>query len=123
VRALLNFGHTFGHALENVMEYAGIQHGEAVALGMVAAGRMAVKLGRMGAEDCARMVALIAAVGLPTSQPGLASDKIFTAMFSDKKVRAGRLRFVLPTRIGHAEVVENVPEAAVYEAIGELAHG
>ena len=120
VRALLNFGHTFGHAIENVMEYAGIQHGEAVALGMVAAGRMAVRLGRFGTEDCGRMAALIQAVGLPTRLPGLDSDKIFAAMFTDKKVRGGKLRFVLPTRIGQAEVVEGVAEGAVREAIGEL---
>ena len=100
VRALLNFGHTFGHAIETVREYAGILHGEGVALGMVAAGRMATALGRFPAADLAAMIELIGAVGLPTAQPGLDVERTFAAMFSDKKVRGGKLRFVLPSRIG-----------------------
>ena len=100
VRALLNFGHTFGHAIETVLEYAGIQHGEGVALGMLAAGRLATALGRFPAEDLAAMIELIGAIGLPTSHAGLDVERTFSAMFSDKKVRGGKLRFVLPSRIG-----------------------
>jgi len=120
VRALLNFGHTFGHAIETVLEYAGIQHGEGVALGMVAAGRMATALGRFPREDLARMIALIAAVGLPTSQAGLDVDRTFAAMFSDKKVRGGKLRFILPSRIGAADIFTDVPESAVRDALASL---
>lgn len=120
VRALLNFGHTFGHALENVLEYAGIQHGEGVALGMVAAGRLAVALGLFGQSDQERMAGLIAAVGLPVSLADLDLEKTYHAMFADKKVRSGRLRLVLPTRIGQAEIVTDVPEALVREALASL---
>jgi 3-dehydroquinate synthase len=120
VRALLNFGHTFGHAIETVMGYSGILHGEAVGLGMVAAGRMAVRLGRFPQNDLNRLVALIEAAGLPVRLPGVDGEKVFAAMFSDKKVQGGKLRFILPTRIGHAEIVEGVPEAAVREAIKSL---
>ena len=121
VRALLNFGHTFGHAFENVLEYSGIQHGEGVALGMVAAGRLAVALGKFPQADQDRLVALIAAVGLPTKCPELDVEKSFTAMFTDKKVSGGKLRFVLPTKIGHAEVVQGVPDGPVRDAIASLA--
>jgi 3-dehydroquinate synthase len=120
VRALLNFGHTFGHAIETVLDYAGILHGEGVALGMVAAGRMAMVLGRFPREDLSRMIQLIAAVGLPTAHPGLDVERTLAAMFSDKKVRGGKLRFVLPPRIGAAEVVTDVPQAAVRDAIASL---
>jgi 3-dehydroquinate synthase len=120
VRALLNFGHTFGHAIETVMGYSGVLHGEAVALGMVAAGRMACRLGRFQQDEVNRLIALIAAAGLPTQWPGLDTEKVFAAMFSDKKVRGGKLRFILPSRIGHAEIVDGVPEEAIREAIATL---
>jgi 3-dehydroquinate synthase len=120
VRALLNFGHTFGHAIETVGEYAGVAHGEAVALGMVAAGRMAEKLGRFPKSDLDAMIGLIGAVGLPTGLPGLEVEKTFAGMFTDKKVRGGRLRFILPARIGEAEIVTDVPEGAVREALASL---
>ncbi len=120
VRALLNFGHTFGHAIETVMGYSGILHGEAVALGMVAAGRMACRLGRFQQTELDRLIALITAAGLPTQWPGLDIEKVFAAMFSDKKVRGGKLRFILPSRIGHAEIVDGVPEEAIREAIATL---
>jgi 3-dehydroquinate synthase len=120
VRALLNFGHTFGHAIETVMGYSGILHGEGVALGMVAAGRMAAALGRFPRADLDRLVALIAEAGLPTTLPGADVEKIFATMFSDKKVKGGKLRFILPTRIGHAEVVTGVEDGPVREAIASL---
>ena len=120
VRALLNLGHTFGHAIENVMEYGVIQHGEAVALGMVAAGRLAMALGEFSQSQQDQLTSLIAQVGLPTHCPQLDIQKTFDAMFTDKKVRGGKLRFVLPTQIGRAEVVDNVPDAPVREAIALL---
>ena len=102
------------------MEYGGIQHGEAVALGMVAAGRLAVALGRFSAAEQEQMTALLAHVGLPTTCPQLDVEKTLAAMFTDKKVRGGKLRFVLPTRIGHAEVVDDVPDGPVRAAIRSL---
>src|SRR5262249_23559056 len=82
VRAMLNLGRTFGHAIENVMEYAGVQHGEAVALGMVAAGRLAVKLGKFSDAALGRMIALIDRVELPTSLAGLDVERTYAAMFT-----------------------------------------
>ena len=121
VRALLNFGHTFGHAIETVTGYGNaVQHGEGVALGMVAAARTAVRLGRFTAADLAELIAVIDLVGLPTSLPDLDVDQIFGAMATDKKVRAGKLRLVLPTSIGTAEVCENVDPALIRSALASL---
>jgi 3-dehydroquinate synthase len=120
VRALLNLGHTFGHAIETVMGYSGISHGEGVALGMVAASRLAHTLGQLPAADLRDILALIAAVGLPTSLPALDIDKTFAGMFTDKKVKDGKLRLILPTKIGHAHIVTDVPEKSIREAITSL---
>jgi 3-dehydroquinate synthase len=122
VRALLNLGHTFGHAIENVMEYSGVQHGEGVALGMVAAGRLAAKLGTFPAVDLAALIHLIARVGLPTSLPALDAQKTFAAMWTDKKVKSGKLRLVLPTSLGTAHIVDGgtIAEADIRAAIESL---
>jgi 3-dehydroquinate synthase len=120
VRALLNLGHTFGHAIENVMDYAGVQHGEAVALGMVAAGRLANKLGKFPDASLRRMIALIGRVGLPTSIGGLDPDKTYAAMFTDKKVSAGKLRLILPTSVGSAEIAVGVAPQDIESAIRSL---
>jgi 3-dehydroquinate synthase len=129
VRAILNLGHTFGHAIEATSDYAalasggGVAHGEAVALGMVAAGRMARAMGRFPQADLEAMTALIAAAGLPTELPGMDVEKVYATMFTDKKVKAGKLRFILPTQIGHAEIVTDVAEGAVRAALGSLVRG
>ena len=120
VRALLNFGHTFGHAIENVLEYSGILHGEGVSLGMVAAGRLAAQLNLFSPADLQKLITFLNAVGLPTAQKDLDVDRIFSTMFTDKKVLGGKLRLVLPTRIGDARVVTDVPENAVRQAIASL---
>lgn len=122
IRAILNLGHTFGHAIEAVSDYTAIAHGEGVALGMVAAGRMAHALGRFGEQDLHAMIALIGAAGLPTSLRTLDLEKTYATMFTDKKVRGGKLRFILPTRIGHAEIATDIPDAAVRAALASLAH-
>jgi 3-dehydroquinate synthase len=126
MRALLNLGHTFGHAIEATSDYAalatggGIAHGEAVALGMVAAGRIAEALGRFPKQDLDAMIALIAAAGLPTRHVALDLEKTYATMFTDKKVRSGKLRFILPTRIGNAEIATDIPEQAVRDALASL---
>jgi 3-dehydroquinate synthase len=98
-----------------------VTHGEAVALGMVAAGRLAERRGTFPAADLQRMIALIAAVGLPTSRANLDPAEIFAAMATDKKVQSGKLRLILPTRIGAAEIVSDVPETEIIAAIRSLA--
>jgi len=119
-RAHLNFGHTFGHAIETVSNYS-YAHGEAVALGMVAAGRTAVKMGLIPAGFVDRIVRLISAAALPTGGLKLPTHEIVNRMLFDKKIRAGKVRFVLPDRIGHVVIRDDVPPHVVQGAIESLA--
>lgn len=117
LRAVLNYGHTFGHALEAVTGYDAWLHGEAVAIGMTCAARLAERLGRVGPELARRQTALLTALHLPV-EPGHADrGELLAAMQRDKKVEHGRLRFVLPTRLGHVELVDGVPTAEVEAAL------
>jgi len=120
VRALLNFGHTFGHAIETVLEYSGVTHGEAVAMGMVAAARLAHRLGRFSSEDVYRLVMLLDVAKLPTFYLDLDVEKVLAAMWTDKKVKGGKIRLILPTKIGHAEVVTDVAEGDLRWAVKSL---
>ena len=119
LRALLNFGHTFGHAIETEQGYGGVgnanlNHGEAVAVGMVLAARLSADLGIAPATDTARLEALLAACGLPVRIPaGLAPAALLSRMRLDKKNVAGRLRLVLWRGLGQAEVVPDVDETRV----------
>ena len=116
LRAVLNYGHTFGHAFEAEAGYDRFLHGEAVSLGMVCASRLAQSLGRVDAEFTRRQHDLLAALGLPVRVPDLDHNGLLAAMQRDKKVEHGRLRFVLPTRMGHVELVPGVPEELVRAA-------
>ncbi len=118
-RAHLNFGHTFGHAIETTSNYA-YSHGECVALGMVAATRLAVDLGLIDEASCRRVVRLIESAGLPVSGLKLPGDAVINAMSFDKKVKGGRIRFILPDRIGHVVIRDDVPTPAVSRAIESL---
>ena len=113
-RALLNFGHTFGHALEAATGYGRLLHGEAVAIGMVLAARLSARLGRAPAADAQRLEDLLAALGLPTALPaGHDPAQLLELMRLDKKNLSGRLRLVLWRGVGAAEVVADVGEDAV----------
>ncbi len=109
VRAVLNYGHTFCHALEAVTGYGTLLHGEAVAIGMLCASRLAESLGRIDQQATQRQHDLLLALGLPIAVPDLDRQMLMDAMQHDKKTVAGQLRFVLPTRIGHVELVDDVP--------------
>ena len=116
VRAVLNYGHTFAHAFEALGGYGALLHGEAVSIGMTHAARLAEKLGRVDTTTAARQASLLEAVGLPTRLPEsmkLSPDAILNSMRLDKKTVSGRLRFVLPSRLGHVELVDNVAESDV----------
>ena len=118
LRAVLNYGHTFAHAFEAVGGYGSWLHGEAVAAGMVCAARLAERLGRVGPDLSARQTALLARLGLPTApDPAWPADALLRAMRRDKKATAAGLRFVLPARLGHVELVDGVPEDLVREVL------
>jgi 3-dehydroquinate synthase len=117
-RALLNFGHTFGHAIEAEAGYGGLNHGEAVAVGMVLAARLSVGIGLAETADGDRLTALLARFGLPTAlPPGLDPEALVSRMRLDKKTQASGLRFVLWTGAGRAQVMPDVPESAVLAAL------
>ena len=109
LREVLNFGHTFAHALESVTKYRRYQHGEAVAWGMMAAAFLGHELGLTRADDVSRIVALIRRLGPLPPWPRVPATALLRAMRSDKKTRAGVLRFVLSPRIGEARSYDTVP--------------
>ncbi len=112
-RALLNFGHTFGHALEAEAGYGTLLHGEAVAIGMVIAARLSARLGMADATDAQRLAGLLQRCGLPVEPPpDLASEALLARMRLDKKNRAGSLRLILWRGVGRAEIAEGVDAAA-----------
>ena len=125
VRAVLNYGHTFAHAFEALCGYGELLHGEAVSIGMVYAGRLAELRKLMNAYETERQIKLLEAVGLPVRLPdseNLDTTEILDRMKLDKKTVGGKLRFILPTCIGHVELLSNVPEEEVREVLEELAH-
>ncbi len=113
LREILNYGHTFAHALENVTKYRRYRHGEAVAWGMIAAAFLGHELGLTRADDVSRIVALIRRLGPLPPWPSVSPAALLGAMRSDKKTRAGILRFVLSPRIGEARSYDTVPLHAV----------
>jgi len=119
-RNLLNYGHTFGHALEATTAYGTWLHGEAVSLGMEVAGSIALARGLWSANDLQRQRTLLQALGLPVACRGTASDALLEAMQRDKKVRAGRTRWILPTRIGQAQLYDDIPQELVRAAIASV---
>ncbi|NUQ63269.1 MAG: 3-dehydroquinate synthase [Pirellulales bacterium] len=117
LRAVLNYGHTFGHALEALTGYGHLLHGEAVGIGMLCASRLAERLGRVDAGFTARQASLLAALGVPTKMPQLDPDQVLRTMMHDKKVQHGRLRFVLPRAMGSVELVGDVDPEDVRAAL------
>lgn len=129
LRAILNFGHTFGHAFEMLSWEKGeggrgkaeghwpLLHGEAISIGMVCAARLAYRAGRVDAAYVARLRRLLETFGLPVTTPAFEPQMILDAMMHDKKVAHGRLRFILPTCLGHVELVGEMAEADVLAAL------
>ncbi len=106
LRKILNYGHTIGHAVETLTGYSKVKHGEAVAMGMVAASRLAVELGLLHAADVQRQVVLLEAFALPTRLPDLDPGDVLEVMAGDKKVVGGEIYFVLPKKIGSVDVMQ-----------------
>ena len=116
-RAVLNYGHTFGHALEAVTGYGQFLHGEAVAIGIVCASRLANLLDMIPVTLTQRQEQLLQSFGLSTQLPDVDHAKLVSAMQHDKKTEQGRLRFILPTKLGHVRMVANVRESDVLAAL------
>lgn len=117
VRANLNYGHTFGHAIESVSNYTTFLHGEAIAIGMCAAGHLGQTLGMVDAGFVQRQRACLEAFGLPTAWPDLPVDAALDAMKRDKKARAGTLKFIVPAGFGSVTQRTDVPESAARAAL------
>lgn len=124
IRTVLNFGHTFGHAVETALGYTrAITHGEAVAVGMAAAAGIARRLGMLSAAEQGRITGAIGKLGLPVSVRGVDLAKVRRAMAHDKKWFSGKNRWVLPAGIGRCAVRPGVPESAVRAAIRGVMEG
>jgi 3-dehydroquinate synthase len=126
LRAALNYGHTFAHALETAAGYGTLLHGEAVAIGMARAARLACRLGRISEDFVARQDRLLNSLGLPISLPiftaalgPLEASSLVAIMARDKKSVGGRLRFVLPDRLGHVELVAGIDPALVGQVLAD----
>jgi 3-dehydroquinate synthase len=120
-RALLNFGHTIGHAVENVAGYGELLHGEAVSIGLAAALVVSQKKSTLSAQDADRIRAKLASFGLPLTLPAhLGTDALLAAAAKDKKFSAGQIRFVVVPRIGEAFVADDVKEDDLRAAIEEI---
>jgi shikimate kinase/3-dehydroquinate synthase len=117
LRAILNYGHTIGHAIETVTGYQQWMHGEAVSIGMTAAGRIARELGIMELSIFERQTDLLRDFGLPISAPGLNPDAIIEAMSRDKKVIDGKARFVFVSEVGKAIIHTDVPDSLIKDAV------
>lgn len=116
-RMVLNLGHTFGHSLEMLGQYQAFRHGEAVAMGTVAAACMALEMGYLDQGQLNRIGRLYQALGLAACFPGYDPEEVYAGMLNDKKSTHNRLRFILPRGIGAYVVVEDPPRELVYRAI------
>ena len=117
VRAVLNFGHTFGHAIEAGTGYGAWLHGEAISAGMVMAAELSARAGLLSREDAARVKRLLARAGLPVTGPALSVERLLELMAVDKKAAQGKVRFVLLEGIGRAALRDGLEERLVREAI------
>jgi 3-dehydroquinate synthase len=119
IRAILNYGHTFGHAIETLTHYDRYNHGEAVAIGMGMAVDLAHSLGRTPVEDVECQDRLLQETGLPirVQTEGIDAERVFKTMHRDKKALNGKLRLVLPRELGRVEVIDSVPDSMVIDAI------
>ena len=119
-RAILNYGHSFGHVVETLTGYGTWLHGEAVAIGMVAVASLAVQRGVLPQSDAERQKQLIQIAGLPSQWPDLDPDLVLSTLQGDKKVRNGRLHFVLPSRIGAVSIVDDVSSNEIRSCLASM---
>jgi 3-dehydroquinate synthase len=121
LRAILNFGHTLGHACESVTNYRYYKHGEAVALGMLAAAKIARRVNLLENEHLeSSLVRVMQELKLPAEIPGLPVQDLIHRIYLDKKVEYGKLRWIMPKRVGEVLVTAAIPETVVREVLLEL---
>ena len=111
IRAILNYGHSFGHVIENLCGYGEYLHGEAISIGMKIAGDIATENGLWLKEKSLRQNSLIKSYGLPIETPKLKKEDVIRILMGDKKVRQGKMRFVLPKDIGEVGIFNNIEES------------
>lgn len=117
LRNILNFGHTVGHGIESASDFS-LSHGEAVSIGMIAACRLAIAMGMLDEPDMERLRSLLVRVGLPVSvPPNIDAATVLAAMTRDKKVSGGRIRFILPARMGEVVIRSDVPVRLIEETL------
>ncbi|MEC7680555.1 MAG: 3-dehydroquinate synthase [Planctomycetota bacterium] len=118
-RAILNYGHTFAHAIEATCGYGKLLHGEAVSIGMQMAARLAMEMGLVSKDLLEQQTQLLLQCKLPVTLPEAEADEMLPVMMKDKKVAHGKLRFILPKEIGKVELIGDVDEALVRNAISQ----
>ena len=119
IRAILNFGHTFGHAIESLTDYSSFSHGEAVAIGMIMAANLSQYMGMVSSNDVENIRKSIDAFNLPTNKPNLDSNKFLEAMKRDKKSQDGEIRLILLESIGKAMITSDYPNDLLMKTISE----
>jgi len=120
VRAFLNYGHTFGHVIENLCGYGKWLHGEAVAMGMVAVGQLAIQRGLWKEVEARRQKKLIEKAGLPSKWPKLELENVLRSLQGDKKVKDGKVSFVMPLKIGEVKIFNNISNQEIEECLQHL---
>ena len=124
LRAILNFGHTLGHACESVTNYSYYKHGEAVALGMLAATKIARRVNLLANENLeSSLLRVLHELNLPTKIPGLPVPDLLQRIYLDKKVEYGKIRWVMPKRAGEVLLTAAIPETVVREVLSEMGGG
>jgi len=116
LRSILNYGHTVGHAIESALDFK-IEHGRAVAVGMLVAGRISNKLGMLDKNELIRLEDVIGRAGLPTAVPNLKLEKVIQAIEHDKKILRGKIRFVLPRAIGEVFITDEVSLSLIEQVL------
>ena len=111
IRAILNYGHSFGHVIENLSGYGKYLHGEAISIGMRIAGQISFEKGLWNIDELVRQNNLLKSYDLPVEIPKFKSNEIMKILMGDKKVKDGKMRFILPTRIGEVGIYENIKES------------
>ena len=114
---ILNFGHTFGHAVEALTNYVQYKHGEAVAIGMVFASRLSHEMTKCPSSVCKRLEELLSKLRLPIKSPNLNSIELVESMYHDKKTTAKKIKFILAKKIGEVEIIDEVPEVTLKKVL------